>query len=134
MADSDIRWQQRFSNFTKAFSRLAEAVELSEKRALSKLEQQGMIQTFEFTHELAWNVMKDYFQYMGDSILMGSRDSTREAFNKGLVKNGETWMEMIKIRNMSVHTYNEETASEIVSRICEDYFQLFKDFRLKWSR
>ena len=57
----DIRWHQRLANYEKAFSRLAAAVELASQRPLSDLEKRGLIQTFEFTHELAWNVMKDYF-------------------------------------------------------------------------
>lgn len=134
MADKDIRWQQRFSNFKKALGQLSRAVDLSKERELSELEQQGLIQAFEFTHELAWNVMKDYFQYQGNTTLMGSRDASREAFNKGLIINGEDWMEMISSRNMSAHTYNEETASEIVKKICRDYIQLFKDFQVKMEQ
>ena len=57
----DIRWQQRFSNFRRAFASLAAAVGLARARPLSDLEKQGLIQAFEFTHELAWNVMRDYF-------------------------------------------------------------------------
>lgn len=134
MTDEDIRWQQRFSNFKKASGQLSKAVELSKERALTELEQQGLVQVFEFTHELAWNVIKDYFQYLGNTTLMGSRDSTREAFSKGLVLDGEAWMEMISSRNMSTHTYNEETALEIVKKICGDYNQLFKDFQVKMEQ
>lgn len=50
----DIRWKQRLTNYTRAFQSLTEAVELSQQRGLSALEQQGLIQSFEFTHELAW--------------------------------------------------------------------------------
>jgi nucleotidyltransferase substrate binding protein (TIGR01987 family) len=67
----DIRWKQRFSNYTKAFQSLTEAVDLSLERELSALEQQGLIQSFEFTHELAWKVLKDYLEYQAvvESIL-----------------------------------------------------------------
>jgi nucleotidyltransferase substrate binding protein (TIGR01987 family) len=99
MSNEDIRWQQRYSNFLKAFTLFEEAVELSGTKKLSKLEEQGLIQRFEFTHELAWNVLKDYFEYQGNTSITGSRDATREAFNKGLVTDGEGWMEMIKSRN-----------------------------------
>ena len=127
-------WKQRFLNFGKALEELTMAVELSVKRDLTELEKQGLIQSFEFTHELAWNVIKDYFAYLGNSSLMGSRDSTREAFSNGLIENGEIWMEMIVSRNMTTHTYNEETASSIVEKICNDYIQLFRDFYVKMER
>jgi nucleotidyltransferase substrate binding protein (TIGR01987 family) len=131
MTTNDIRWQQRFSNYRKALSQLAEAVELSQRRQLSKLEQQGLIQGFEFVHELAWNVLKDYFEYQGNSSITGSRDATREAFKRGLIQNGDGWMDMITSRNRSSHTYNEETASEIADKVLSLYFGLFNELESK---
>lgn len=129
MTTTDIRWIQRLNNYDKALQQLAEAVNLSQQRPLSNLEKQGIIQAFEFTHELAWNVIKDYFVYQGNSIITGSRDATREAFNRHLITDGETWMEMIKSRNQSSHTYNQATADEISEIICSDYFKLFLNFK-----
>ena len=128
-----IRWQQRFQNYLKAFSLLESAVLQHNKKGLSELEEQGLIQRFEFTHELAWNVMKDYFEYQGNTNITGSRDATREAFNKGLIKNGEDWMQMIKSRNDSSHTYNESTSKEIVKSITHTYYALFKDFKCQMT-
>ena len=76
MNDQDIRWQQRFANFKKALLQLQSAVDLSAQRALSNLEKQGVIQAFEFTHELAWNVLKDYLQDQGNQNIKGSKDAT----------------------------------------------------------
>lgn len=128
MSTQDIRWQQRFQNFQKAFSLLEEAVMKYKKEGISDLEEQGLIQRFEFTHELAWNVLKDYFEYQGNTDITGSRDATREAFNKGLIDDGEGWMEMIKSRNKSSHTYNEDIAKEIVKNVVELYYGLFLKF------
>ena len=131
MSSQDIRWRQRFQNFEKAFSLLEQAVNLSKDRTLNELEEQGLIQRFEFTHELAWNVLKDYFEYQGNTAITGSRDATREAFNKGLIKDGEGWMEMIKSRNQSSHTYNQEVADEITEKIIQQYYALFAEFKNK---
>lgn len=128
MSDPDIRWHQRFDNFLKALRQLNRAVELSRQRPLSELEKQGMIQAFEFTHELAWCVMRDFFAYQGNSSIMGSRDATREAFQKGLVADGEGWMEMIRSRNQTSHTYNENVAAEIVEKVINLYHPLFQTF------
>lgn len=133
MNRDDIRWQQRFQNFHKAFALLDEAVLLSNERQLNKLEEQGIIQRFEFTHELAWNVIKDYFEYQGNTSITGSRDAIREAFNKGLIADGEGWMEMIKSRNQSSHTYNEEIANDIIKKIVELYHPLFASFQVKMN-
>ena len=124
----DIRWQQRLSNFRRAFASLAAAVGLARARSLSDLEKQGLIQAFEFTHELAWNVMRDYFVYQGNTAITGSRDAVREAFSKGLVDDGEGWMQMINSRNLTSHTYNQAVADEIVARIMGSYFELFEIF------
>jgi len=124
----NIRWQQRLSNYSKALASLTAAVQLAEQRDLSDLEKQGLIQAFEFTHELAWNVLKDYFYYQGTSNITGSRDATREAFSKGLIADGEGWMEMIMSRNRTSHTYNQAVADEIASRITQGYFPLFQAF------
>ncbi|NDV27426.1 nucleotidyltransferase [Desulfovibrio sp. JC010] len=122
----DIRWKQRFSNYLRALERLTKAVDLAGERELSDLEEQGMIQGFEFTHELAWNVLKDYLQHQGISNLIGPKDAVRSAFQNGLIDNGEVWMTMILDRNRSSHTYNEETAKEIATRILEDYHPAFQ--------
>lgn len=126
--ETDIRWKQRFSNYVKALRQLERFVE---KGNLNELEEQGLIQAFEFTHELAWNVMKDYFEDQGNTTITGSKDATREAFRVNLIKDGETWMEMVRSRNKSSHTYNEIIAKEIVKLVITRYAGLFAAFREK---
>jgi len=121
----DIRWIQRFNNFKKAFSQLKKAVELAQTRDLTELEQQGLIKSFEYTHELAWKTLKDFLENRAVKDLFGSKDTTREAFKTGLIKDGESWMEMIKSRNLTSHTYDESTAAEIASDILNSYFNNF---------
>ncbi len=124
----DIRWQQRFANYRRALTQLSEAVDLSRERKLSKLEQQGLIQAFEFTQELAWQVMKDYFEYQGNTSITGSRDAFRAAFRAGLLEDGDGWMDTIKSRNRSSHTYDENTANELAALITGRYQSLFLAF------
>ncbi|MEI7869671.1 MAG: nucleotidyltransferase substrate binding protein [Candidatus Methylumidiphilus sp.] len=131
MNNQDIRWRQRFDNYQNALEALTEAVELYRQRPLSKLEKQGLIKAFEFTHELAWNVIKDYFEYQGKTSIMGSRDATREAFNRGMITDGENWMEMIRSRNLTSHTYNQETADEIVEDTVNIFHNLFLQLESK---
>jgi len=123
----DIRWKQRFENFQKAYAEFKEAIELANSRELSKLEKQGLIQSFEYTHELAWNTLKDFFIEQGNTTITGSKDATKEAFKVGLITKGEDWMDMILSRNLSSHTYNLETANLITNKIIKTYFSLFTD-------
>lgn len=122
----DIRWKQRFSNFLKALQTLDEAYALTQTRALSRLEQQGLIQSFEFTHELAWNVLKDYLIDQGIAGLIGSKDATRGAFKNGLIAEGDDWMRMIADRNLTSHTYDQATAQAIAENILTRYYPAFK--------
>jgi nucleotidyltransferase substrate binding protein (TIGR01987 family) len=127
----DIRWIQRLNHFGKALSQLQEAVDLWQQRPLSKLEKQGLIQAFEYTYELAWNTLKDYLENQGEIDIHGSRDAFRLAFKRGLIEDGETWMDMIKSRTMTSHTYNEEVAQKISSDIIEKYFPEFVMLKAK---
>ena len=133
MSDFDIRWRQRFQSFRKAFTQLSKAGALARQRDLSDLERQGLIKAFEFTHELAWNTLKDFLESRGTAKIYGSKDATREAFAKGLIEGGEIWMEMIKSRNETSHTYNEETANEIAEAIISRYLSEFETFRRRFS-
>lgn len=126
----DVRWIQRFNNFKKAFSQLEKGVELAKSTELSDLEKEGLIQRFEYTQELAWQTIKDFYEYLGETGIQGSRDAFQIAFNRGLIDNGKVFMESIKSRNKTVHTYNEETANEIFKEIVDEYYKAFLDLKV----
>ena len=124
--NEDIRWKQRFANYKKALITVKNAVKLAEERKLSDLEKQGLIQGFEFTFELAWNVMKDYLEEQGITGIIGSKNAVRHAFNNGLIEDGQTWMDMIKDRNLAAHTYDDETMEDLFNVIINVYYDRFK--------
>lgn len=121
MSQQDIRWQQRLAHYQRALAKLLDGVRLAQQRSLSELEQQGLIQAFEYTHELAWKTLKDFLESRGVRNLYGSRDTTREAFKQGLLENGEIWMKMIESRNLTSHTYNEPVAQQVVDAVLGRY-------------
>lgn len=149
MSSQDIRWQQRFENYLKALGKLEMSIEYIKNAANSKnvhtpsklatnqsdilddLIKQGLIQSFEFTHELGWNVIKDYAAYQGNPEIRGSRDAIRVGFNMNLIENPEVWMEMIISRNKTSHTYDANTAEEIFTRIIRDFFPAFISLKEK---
>lgn len=128
--DKDIRWKQRFSNYQKALSQLQKFID---KGDLSDLEKQGLIKAFEYTYELAWNTLKDFLTYRGQTGIYGSRDAIRKAFASGLVNDGKDWMNMLQSRNKTSHSYNEETAEEITSAVFTKYHPLFIQLEDKLS-
>jgi nucleotidyltransferase substrate binding protein (TIGR01987 family) len=127
----DIRWQQRFDNFNRALKQLTAAVELSAQREFTQLEKQGVIQGFEFVHELAWNVLKDLLEFEGIQGIVGSRGTVREAFKRDLLADGELWLDMIDKRNLTSHTYNAELAQDMVNTIVHSYYPSFVALQLK---
>ncbi len=129
----DIRWKQRFSNYKRALTQLLNGVELANTKDLNDLEKQGLIQSFEFTHEMAWKTLKDFIESRGSEKMYGSRDATREAFKLDLITDGETWMEMIESRNLSSHTYDETIAKKILDRVCNSYHTAFSQLNNELS-
>jgi nucleotidyltransferase substrate binding protein (TIGR01987 family) len=119
----DVRWKQRLENFGKALSQLSKFLQ---KDNLNELEEQGLIQAFEYTHELAWKTKKDFLVSRGVDNLFGSKDTAREAFKLGLIEHGDVWMDMIKSRNLTSHTYNDVISAQIIKQIKACYHTEFK--------
>jgi len=126
----DIRWIQRFNNYRKAVLQLGKFIE---KEELNELEVQGLIQSFEYNYELSWNTVKDYFEHQGETDIFGSRDAFRLAFKRGLVANGEVWMDMIRSRALTSHTYNREAADQIAAKIKNEYYPEFLQLSEKFA-
>ena len=132
MADQDIRWIQRLANYKKALERLNEAALIIHRQTaygkdVNELLQEGLIQRLEYTHELAWNVMKDFSEYQGNTEIRGSRDAIRWALQNGLVDD-KAWMKSIEDRNLSSHDYDSATAEAVILKILEVYIPLFNRF------
>ncbi len=132
MSEDDVRWKQRFQNYCRALDQLTKFMDREE---LNELEEQGLIQAFEYNHELAWKTLKDFLELRGTGNLYGSKDTSREAFKAGLLgdreEDGTTWMDMIDSRNLTSHTYNEETTQIIVGAIEDKYYDAFISLREK---
>ena len=131
--DEDIRWKQRFQNYKKALLTLKKAAELAASRELTDLEKQGVIKGFEFTFELAWNVMKDYLEDQGIAGIIGSKAAIRQSFNKGIIEDGQVWMDMVKDRNLAAHSYDEETAKDLLVAIIDSYHHPLSKFAEKMN-
>ena len=131
--DEDIRWKQRFQNYKKALATLKSAVALAQSRKLTDLERQGLIKGFEFTLELAWNVMKDYLEEQGITGIIGSKGAARQAFSNGLIEDGQAWMDMIKDRDLAAHSHDEEAAEKLSIAITGSHCRQLSAFAEKMS-
>lgn len=130
----DIRWKQRFHNFQNAHKHLQQA---SRRESEDWLIAAGIVQTFEFTFELAWKTLKDYMEELGDEAKF-PREVIKNAFEKGLIVDGHKWIEMLNKRNELSHTYNEEQAKAAVSKIVDEYLpaisQVYDTLREKFEQ
>lgn len=128
MENKDIRWQQRFVNFNKAFKQLER---FKEVESLNELEMQGLIKAFEYTFELSWKTLQDLLKEKGYVDIVGPRPVIEQSFQDGYISDGNGWMRMHKSRNLSSHTYDEQIAEEIIKNIRTEYYYLLRDLRLR---
>lgn len=131
MDKQDVRWKQRFEHFVNAFKQLKNAKQLRSERDFTELELQGVIQAFEVSQELSWKVMKDFLEEQGKTDLFGSKNAVKEAFNVGLIDNGEVWFDMIKSRNLTSHIYDHTEILAILDTILNVYVAAFIKFEVK---
>jgi nucleotidyltransferase substrate binding protein (TIGR01987 family) len=121
------RWVYRFDNYQRAFALLREAGELAGARELSALEQEGVIQRFEYTWELAWKLLADLLAADGvDLETLTPRAVIRAAFAAKLIADGEAWMGALDARNKMSHTYNLREFETVIEEIRSSYLVLFE--------
>jgi len=125
----DIRWKQRYENFKKAIGQLREFIE---KPELNKFEEQGLIQCFEYTFELAWKTAKDYLEEGGYSVKT-PRETIQIAYQIQLIKDGHLWIDALEKRNLMSHTYSEEIAEEAEQLIRTKYYEILENLFQKLS-
>jgi nucleotidyltransferase substrate binding protein (TIGR01987 family) len=128
MKNKDIRWQQRFVNFSKAFKQLER---FKEVESLNEMEKQGLIKAFEYTFELSWKTLQDLLKEKGYVDIVGPRPVIEQSFQDGYISDGIGWMRMHKSRNLTSHTYDEQIAEEIIKNIRNEYYDLLRDLRLR---
>lgn len=127
---NEIRWQQRFYNYNKALSQLERFIQ---QPSLNVFEEQGLIKAFEYTYELAWKTLQDFYKERGIENIIGPKPVIEQSFQDGIITDGKGWMAMHVSRNLTSHTYNEETASEIAFEIKSKYYTLFKELHHRLS-
>jgi nucleotidyltransferase substrate binding protein (TIGR01987 family) len=122
MRSKDMRWKQRFQNYEKAFFLLERALKISNP---SEVEKGGLIQFYKMAFELAWKLMKDYLEEQGFTV-NSPREAIKQAFQSGIVENGQGWIDALEDRNLTTHTYDENTAEKVVSTIRTLYFPMLR--------
>jgi nucleotidyltransferase substrate binding protein (TIGR01987 family) len=129
MTEQDIRWQQRYRQFNRAYLLLVHAIAIESPNIV---ERAGLIQFFEMAFELSWKLLKDYQQAEGFEV-NSPRAAIKLAFQNGIVDDGHAWIQALEDRNLTTHTYNEETAQQVEQKIREMYFPLLNALNNRFS-
>lgn len=125
--NQDVRWKQRFQNYEKAFKRLERAIDVVKRIPDDDLLQSGLVQTYEYTFELAWKTLKDYLEQEG-FLPHSPRETIRQGFQSGYIANAEDWLQALADRNLTTHLYDDEVIARVLKDIFERYFFILQDF------
>jgi nucleotidyltransferase substrate binding protein (TIGR01987 family) len=128
MENQDIRWRQRFENFSKACALLSEIndYELSGTLAIIR---EGFIQRFEITFDLAWKTLNDYLQYLGHDVQPSPRSVIKEAFAAKAIADGQAFIDMLEARSEMSHKYDENTFNKVFQRIKDEFYPPLEKLR-----
>ena len=116
MENKDIRWKQRFENFSNACKLLSEINGYGFEQTPAII-REGFIQRFEVTFDLAWKTINDYLRYLGHDVQPSPRPVIKEAFAAGIIVNGEAFIDMLEARNEMSHRYDEDTFNKVFKLI-----------------
>lgn len=131
MNSEDVRWKQRFQNFEKAIGYLEQALQIPSPDIVQKA---GIIQFFEMSFELAWNMVKDYLEDQGFVDIKSPRGALKKAFEMNILENGHDWMDLLQDRNLTAHTYDEQKATEMEQLIKNKYFPILKALQISFNQ
>lgn len=126
----ETRWRQRFVNFEKAYKLLEDNID---RDIDTDLERAGIIQFFEIAFELSWELMKDYLEAQ-EIVVKSPRETIKQAFQIDLIENGHIWIDALSDRNLTVHTYDEVVAKQMVKDIKSLYFPEIEKLYSKLSK
>ncbi|MCL2086082.1 MAG: nucleotidyltransferase substrate binding protein [Oscillospiraceae bacterium] len=126
MKNKDIRWRQRFENFSKACKLLSE-INAYEFEQTPSIIREGFIQRFEIAFDLAWKTVNDYLRFLGHDIQPSPRPIIKEAFAVKIITNGEVFIDMLDSRNEMSHRYDEETFNKVFKRIKSDFYPAIEE-------
>lgn len=120
------RLQERVSDYLKAVAQLEKAV----NRPKDEYVRDSVIQRFEFTHELAWKMLKLRLE-QEDIFAKTPRETMQAALEAEFIVDGNAWTDLQKMRNLTSHTYNEELAEEVYVFVVQQGVLLFQQLAQK---
>lgn len=123
--NNPIRWKQRFQNFEKALTvfkdRCSDVDDHPKGSKYYDAFQMALVQAFEILIELSWKVLKDYLENEGYTEVQTGKRAFRQAFQDGIIENGEVWLKALEIRNSTSHIYDVALLEELNVFVVESF-------------
>ena len=114
-----------YETFIKAYLKLKEFVDTDNG---SEKDRGAIINAYQYTFELLWKTLQRYMQQLEMLDELGPGSVIRTAFEYNIIDNGSIYMSMLKNRNLITHTYKEDVAEEIYTRIKKEYMEELENF------
>ena len=120
---------KKFENFCRALSNLEDIYKYDEP--YDNVTLTGLVGLYELCFEQAWKAMKDILQDQGfpEGQTGSPKQIIKTAYNAGMIKDEELWLDALMARNNVAHAYNDKIALSIVSETKEKFVGLFKDLK-----
>lgn len=127
---SDSEDARALAALRRALDRLREALAEPEGNPLAI---DGTIQRFEFAIELSWKAMRRLLIREGIATST-PREALQEAFRVGWLTDEAAWLQMLRDRNQTSHTYNETVARRIYANVRAAFPEMERTCRLLEDR
>lgn len=120
--------KQSYENLHKAYLKLKQFLEQDNNTELSRA---GIVHAYEFTFELFWKFLQKYLDNLGILEEHGPSAVIRTAYQNEYLDDGQEYMDMLRDRKLITHTYREEMAEEIYTRIKNIHIHTLEKFITK---
>jgi len=120
---------KKYDDYIKSLTVLINADR--KQSAIDEIYRIGVIGQFNLTFELSWKAIKETLLLYGVNVgASGSpRDILKAAFAINFLSDENTWLDMLKKRNISIHVYDETSAIELVDLIFDKYISAFVNLK-----
>ncbi len=118
------KFNYKAKQLEKAYKRFEDAV--SQER--NEFVQDSVIQRYEFTFELFWKVGKFYLEIQWIQV-NSPRAVMKSLYEIGVIDDVDLFLDMMEVRNLSSHIYDEEKSNEIYDFITKNYQHLYNAYK-----
>ncbi len=132
-ADKKLRAEDGLHNFSKALDKFAQIVDKQQQfteDGYQDIYLDLLVKRFEFTFEMSWKAIKRYLEFVGLESCYNPRSCFKEAYQQQLLDNERVWLDMIEMRNLSSHVYDEIQVSGLLLQQT-DFHQSFLSLKEK---